>query len=186
MSCELRVLMRLEPLRVTTRAILNHQPTLAALALYLPYLLPQSSSSLLQLSSLRMHQPLTFLVAILAIVNVAMAALLPNGYYRISIANRYITTKTGSAGFWPATYQASLPTPGYHQVWYLRNYAGNKITLSTRGHQPRYLSLSPLGAREYAYLAVSGTSQRWTLEKAGDKYKIVYPVKVHGKWLNVD
>ncbi|ORZ17518.1 hypothetical protein BCR41DRAFT_49735 [Lobosporangium transversale] len=134
-----------------------------------------------------MYQPLAFLATALAIVNVAMAALLPDGYYRISIDNRYITTKTGGTGYWPATYQESLSAPGYYQEWYLRNHAGDKVTLSPRGYHQRYLSLSRSGAKEYAYLAVSGTSQKWTLEKADDgKYKIVYPVKVHDKWLNVD
>ncbi|KAG0249920.1 hypothetical protein BG011_008802 [Mortierella polycephala] len=142
-----------------------------------------------------MRQAAIYLVTILTIINVAMAAvpLIPNGYYRIFTgnihnpsSNRYFTAKldarAGSVSLLP---ESSSPL----QVWRLRNHANGQVSLELRAKKKYYLSEGRSGALSGAYVGVTKSQQKWNITKfAGGpftKYILAHPRRVFNKTLLV-
>ncbi|KAF9180799.1 hypothetical protein BGZ51_005894 [Haplosporangium sp. Z 767] len=162
---------------------------------HLCVLLSHSQVSSKSLKSI-LPQVAVYLVAILAIINVAMAAetpLFPNGYYRIftggmhnPAADRYFTAKPDARG---GSVSLRPKSPSPLQVWRLRNHANGQVSFELRGKKNYYLSEGRSGALSGAYVGVTKKHQKWNITRVAGgpftRYQFAYPRLVFNKTLLV-
>ncbi|KAI9307740.1 hypothetical protein BJ944DRAFT_247156 [Cunninghamella echinulata] len=140
------------------------------------------------------HVVLTLIVIFLTIYQVALAQVLANGNYRIYHGNyqvpsthRYFTAepdaRQGRVRLHPKNDASQF------QVWQLKNYKNDQVTLESVGASGKYLTPGRSGALPGAYVGVSHKPQRFNIsKKAGGpftSYQLAYPKSVHNNTLVV-
>ncbi|KAG0268332.1 hypothetical protein BGZ95_002504 [Linnemannia exigua] len=142
-----------------------------------------------------------FLVALLALLNMALAAvtpLFPNGEYSIFIGTRHnpkgylLFTASPKPSNWAVTLELRAPkNPKKLQVWKLRNHSSGRISLELVGKPGYYLGEGRSGGLPGAYLGTNNASQqKWDIKRVlgGEftKYQLTFPKKFQNKTLVID
>ncbi|KAF9896426.1 hypothetical protein BX616_007487 [Lobosporangium transversale] len=129
-----------------------------------------------------MVRSIALLGTLLALLQVALAAFLGDGLYRIKQDNDAISADETNEES-PALL---FPDRGYsEQVWHIKHVDDVHVTISS-ATTGRFLGVER--ARYNAFILAGWEEQQWKLTKSGEKeghYNIVYPEQVGGEDLSI-
>ncbi|KAF9899356.1 hypothetical protein BX616_003082 [Lobosporangium transversale] len=129
-----------------------------------------------------MARSVALLVALLALLQVALAEIIGSGFYRIMQRGLQISTKK-DGGETPAIL---YPRDGHlEQVWHIQSVDHTHITISSPGTS-RQLALHDQ-ARPNAFVIVAPKQRIWRIQRSARPgfYNIIYPEKFGGEDLAI-
>jgi len=140
-----------------------------------------------------MHQTILTLVILLLIAQTVLAVVLEDGDYKIYYGSwhapekyRYFTAKPNKRDGYVLTY---LNEGDDYQIWRLKNWANDQVTLESKGAPSKYLGLRNSDASPGADLGVNHKPVKFRItRKRGFRftnYELAYPKKVDGDTLVV-